>query len=223
MARELTAAFADLQQAPSVDSFAPIRRATHCAYAAGSVIWGARPFELNLDGIAEDLARFVDAAGELRLDAFVIELPAAFGETVDALAQTTNAVLRGLADRDPTGESVFDREVEDLSWCFAFGGDLLFVNTFAPCYPEAHSRYGFGVPSTFVLLQPRHSFARVVRPGETVLPVAVRQKIRADYEAHRRGYDVGISAVPYEAYRVVRPLHPGDPPVRWWTAPADLP
>lgn len=229
MTRDATGAFAALAQAPSVEAFAPIRRATHCAYAGGSVIWGARPFEAdagtaaNLDGFAADLTEFVDAAGELRLDAFVIELPAAHGATLDRLAQTTHALLRGLAARDPRAEAVLDRSIDDPAWCYAFGGDPLFVNTFAPCYPSAHSRYGFGVAATFLLLQPRHSFARVVRRGETVLPVSARHRIRSDYAAHARGYDHAISAAPFEARRIVRPLLPGDPPVRWWDAPAELP
>jgi FPC/CPF motif-containing protein YcgG len=221
--------FAALEQAAAVAAFAPIQRGTHCVYAGGSVIWGARPLqeaqsgEANIGAVAADLTRFIDAAGELRLDAFVIELPGDWGATLARLAQTTHAVLRTLSEHDPLAEAVLDREIDDPSWCFAFGGDPLFVNTFAPCYPVAHSRYSFDVASTFVLLQPRHSFARVVRSGETVLPVTARHRIRRDYAAHERGYDHVISAMPFEARRIVRPLTPGDPPVRWWETPATFP
>jgi hypothetical protein len=230
MSRAAVPAFDELARAPSVAAFEPIHRQTHCLYAAGSVIWGARPFDEGIDparnvrAMAEDLAKFVDAAGELRLDAFVIELPGTrYGASVERLAQTTHAVLRTLADCDPRAEGVLEREVEDASWCYAFGGDPLFVNTFAPCYPEGHSRYGFGVDSTFVLIQPRHSFARVVKEGDTVLPVSARHRIRAEYAAHGRSYDTRISAIPFEAWRIVRPRVPGEPPVRWWEAPATFP
>jgi FPC/CPF motif-containing protein YcgG len=228
--RPTAAAFASLIDSPTVVLFAPIHRQTHCAYAAGSVIWGARPYDEDLDArtnlcaMSEDLTRFVDAAGELRLDALVVALPGRFGASIATLAQTVHAVLRTFTEHDPLGGEPLDpSQVEDPAWCFTFGGDPLFVNTFAPCYPERHSRYSFGAAATFVLIQPRHSFARVVRDGETVLPVAVRSKIRSDYASHGRGYDVEISAVPFEAYRIVRPLAAGDRPVRWWEAPALFP
>lgn len=229
MRRPTAGGFADLANSPTAAAFAPVHRQTHCAYAAGSVIWGARPFDLGLSpeanviAMAEDLACFVDAAAELRLDAIVVELPGRFGSSLPRLAQTVHAVLHTLAGCDPAQGNVLGDEVEDPAWCFEFGGDPLFINTFAPCYPSRHSRYGFGVDSTFILMQPRHSFARVVREGESVLPVAVRRRIRADYAAHGRGYDVRISAIPFEAWRIVRPLAPADPPVRWWDAASRFP
>jgi hypothetical protein len=217
-------------RAPCLERFAPIRNGTHCIYAPSSRLWGGPAYdpaltaEENLAATLPVLCDFLDRARTDRLDGFVIELAdRRFGADVPSLARSTHAVLRHLSDHDPAGEHPLDAEIETVSWCFSFGAEPIFVNTFAPCYPPAHSRYAFGSQSTYILLQPRHSFGRVLRPGETVLPPAVRQRIRDAYAGHDRGYDPHISSNPYEAWRIVRPLGSGDPEVRWWETPAVFP
>ena len=207
----------------SVYNFEPIRRGTHCLYAITSRLWGspsydeAMGFEENMDRVLEDMCDFLDVAREQRLDGYVLELPGSgFGENIEMLACTFHRVLRALSDRDPAGEHCLNQPIEDLAWSFALGGDKIFVNTFAPLYPEGHSRYGFGSSSTWVMFQPRHSFRRVAKTGETALPPHVRLRIREDHASHDRAYDPKLSAIPYEAYRCIRPLFPGDPEVRWW-------
>lgn len=217
-------------EAPCLRRFAPVRSATHCVYAPSSRLWGSpewdhdRTPEENLGAMLPVLCDFIDQARAASLDGFVIELPEPrFGTTVDALAQTTHAVLKFLSDHDPADGHTMAAEIETVSWCFCFGGELFFVNTFGPCYPAEHSRYAFGADASYVLLQPRHSFGRVLRPGETVLPAVVRERIRRDYDRHDRGYDPHISSNPCEAWRVVRPLGADDPVVRWWELPAVFP
>lgn len=209
--------------AASVYNFEPIRRGTHCLYAATSRLWGSPPydepisFEENMERILEDMCDFLDVAREQRLDGYVLELPGCgFAENIEMLSRTFHRVLRVLSDRDPAGEHCLDQPIEDLAWSFALGGDKIFVNAFAPFYPEGHSRYGFGSSSTWIMFQPRHSFRRIAKPGETALPPHVRLRIRDDHAAHDRAYDPKLSAIPYEVYRCIRPLLPGDPEVRWW-------
>lgn len=215
---------------PAPDEPSSVREArriqlqTQCIYAAKSRIWGspawdeARSLEENVAAVVPDLADFVDASREEALDGYALELPERYGDTLQALARTTRRVLTTLGEHDPAGGRCMARPVEDPGWCFEFGGERFFVNTFAPCYGAGSSRYGFGSRSTFVLFQPRHSFAKAVRPGDSVLPDAVRGRIRADFAAMGRPYDSAISSIPFEAWRVIRPLRAGDPPVRWWEA-----
>lgn len=207
----------------SVRNFDPIRRGTHCLYATTSRLWGAPPynkamsFEENIDHVLENMCDFLDIAREQRLDGYLLELPGLdFGENLEMLARSLHRVLRALSDRDPAGEHCMNQPIEDLAWSFALGGDKIFVNTFAPFYPEGHSRYGFGSGSTWVMFQPRHSFQRVAKPKETSLSPQIRLRIREEHAANNRAYDPKLSAIPYEAYRCIRPLSPGDSEVRWW-------
>ncbi|PPK65219.1 YqcI/YcgG family protein [Actinokineospora auranticolor] len=217
-------------QAPCLARFDPVRTGTHCVYAPASRLWGAPDYdrdrtpEENLAGAVPLLCDFIDHTYADNLDGFVVELAGErFGASVRALAQTTHAVLRFLSDHDPADSRCLYGEIERVSWCFAFGGEEFFVNTFAPCYPSAHSRYGFGIDRTYLLIQPRPSFTRVLRPGETVLPPPVREKVRRDYADNGRGYDPRASYCPYEAWRIVRPLDVDAPAVRWWETPAVFP
>ncbi len=200
-----------------------IQLRTHCIYAPASRIWGcppwpdAAPLDVYLQRIAQDFARFTNVARELRLDGYAVELPGpGFGATLAELARTTRRVLTFLSEHDPAGDRCLDAEVERPGWVFLFGGEPFFVNAFAPCYPVDHSRYAFGDTATLLLFQPRHSFARAFRDGQSQLPDIARARIRQEFEAHGRAYDTAISAVPFEAYRIIRPLRTGDPEVRWW-------
>ncbi|WP_229641629.1 YqcI/YcgG family protein [Waterburya agarophytonicola] len=188
-----------------------------------SRLWGSPPydeaksFEENMEQIMEDMCNFLDVAREQRLDGYVLELPGSgFGENLGTLAYSLHRILYCLSEHDPVGEHCLNQPVEDLAWSFAFGGDKIFVNTFAPFYPEGHSRYGFGSSSTWIMFQPRHSFGRVAKIGETALPPHIRLRIREDHASHNRAYDPKLSAIPYEAYRCIRPLCLGDSEVRWW-------
>ncbi|KMY85550.1 hypothetical protein BUMB_03330c [Candidatus Paraburkholderia calva] len=213
---------------PSIRNFESIKLNTHCSYAAGSRLWGSPPFDKslpfrsNLANIASHCAYFVSLSQILKLDGYVIELPdLKYGENIEALGGSLHAVLHYLAEFDPAGSRGMDGPIEDPAWCFAFGGEKIFVNVFAPCYPEHHSRYGFGSSSTFIVLQPRHTFAPAIRPGDSALSPAIRQRIRHIFDVNNRSYDGGLSMVPFEAYRCIRPIRVGEPVVRWWETSLD--
>lgn len=213
----------DAEGYSSVLNFKVVQENTECIYAAKSRIWGApdwRPelsLAANLDAIIPHLLHFLDLARPLKLDGYVVEmLGPDYGDTIEHLARTTRLVLNYLSERDPAGEHCMAKEIEDPSWCFAFGGEKIFINTFGSCYDSHNSRFSFGALNTFILFQPRHSFAQAIRPGESTLPAAARSRIRTDYRKHGRPYDAQISASPFDAYRYVRPLKHGDPTVRWW-------
>jgi hypothetical protein len=83
-------------------------------------------------------------------------------------------------------------------WYFEFGGESIFVTTFAPCYKSDSSRYCFlednGDPSScFILLQPELSFAKKNIGEETPDtnwddPQTIRDKIRCEFKKHGRSY-----------------------------------
>lgn len=213
---------------PSIRNFEPIKAKTHCIYSAGSRIWGSPPldrtlsFRENMRRVAGHMAHFINLSRAMKIDGYVIDLPdREYGDSVEALARSTHAVLRCLSDFDPMGEGCMDKAIEDPAWCFTFGGERIFVNTFAPCYPESHARYGFGSQSTIIAMQPRHTFAPMVRPGDSSLGPAIRQRIRTIFNEHGRSYAGNLSMVPYEAYRCIRPMQPDGPVVRWWETPLD--
>lgn len=202
-----------------------IQQQTHCIFAPAARLWGSPPWQPalglagNLEHCLPHFIRFVDVARELRLDGYAITLPGAeHGATLALLARHTRGVLEFLSDRDPAGDHCMRRPIESPEWVFSFGGEPFFINTFAPCYPSGHSRYGFGADDVFVLLQPRHSFARAYGKAASVVPNVARARIRSDYAAHGRRYSTAISTVPFEAHRIVRPLQIDDPPVRFWEA-----
>jgi hypothetical protein len=208
---------------PAHGRFQRIQQSTQCIYSPQSRLWGCPEwdvsdgFDSNLHRILPDFALFLDLAHEFALDGYILELRGnGYGSTLAELARSTRLVLQWLSDRDPAGDHCMHQEVEDPAWAFSYGGEKLFVNSFAPCYPQSHSRYSFGCDHTYVFFQPRHSFRKAFHEHETAISAETRAVIRRAFERHGRPYDTTISAAPFDAYRFVRPLNPGDPPVRWW-------
>ncbi len=213
---------------PSVRNFTPLKAKTHCIYSAGSRLWGSPPldetlsFKNNMRMVAQHMAHFINLSQAFKVDGYVIDLvDPKYGYSIEALARSMHAALRYLSDFDPACQRSMDQTIEDPAWCFAFGGEKIFINTFAPCYPENHSRYGFGSQSTMIVMQPRHSFAHVIRPDESTLSPTICQRIRRVFNENDRGYSGDLGLVPYEAYRCIRPMHPDAPPVRWWETSLD--
>ncbi len=213
---------------PSVHNFTPLKAKTHCIYSPGSRLWGSPPldetlsFKDNMRNVAQHMAHFINLSQALKVDGYVIDLASPkYGNNIEVLAKFTHAVLRYLSDLDPTGEHCMDQKIEDAAWCFAFGGEKIFVNTFAPCYPENHARYSFGSQSTMIVMQPRHTFAQAMRVGESSLSPAIRQRIRRVFNENDRAYSGTLGMMPYEAYRCIRPMQPDGPAVRWWETSLD--
>jgi hypothetical protein len=209
--------------APSLWRFWAIQGSTECVFAEASVMWGCPDWEvglgleLNLTAWLPVLERFVQESEERKLDGLVLEMPgSAFGDSVDALGQTTARVLRFLSSPDAAGHNRMNEVIEDPSWWFSFAGQKLFVLTFGPCYSRHSSRYGFGSAKSYVVFQPIHCFSRRIPDGATQISQRARRQIRRRYQASGRSYDLAITLSPFEAYRYVKPASLGDPPVKWW-------
>lgn len=109
-----------------------------------------------------------------------------------------------------------------VGWSFEFDEVHIFVTTFAPCYPENHSRYAFGAENGFVLLQPMYSFAIHDIGDDTPHtnwdePKTVRDKIRVAYKENKRPYQIRKTLYYPMAEDLVKPLveGPGNV-VQWW-------
>ncbi len=210
---------------PAHSRFQRVQQNTQCVYSPQSRLWGcpdwdrAAGLDANLKHILPDFELFLDLAHELSLDGYILELRGErYGATLEDLARTTRLVLEWLSDHDPSGEHCMHQEIEDPAWAFCYGSEKLFVNSFSSCYAATNSRYGFGCQDTYILFQPRHSFRKAFHACETAISAETRAVVRRAFERHGRPYDTQISAAPFDAYRFVRPLHAGDPPVRWWEA-----
>ena len=88
------------------------------------------------------LIKFLTVGSILHLDGFVFELPGEeFGQDVHKFGEGVRRVLKCISDHDPIGFHCMNRTyMSKIGWSFEFGGVPIFVTTFAPCYPENHSR-----------------------------------------------------------------------------------
>lgn len=167
--------------------------------------------------------KFVAVSPYLHLDGFVFALPGAeFGLDVHKFGQGVCRVLKVISDADPYGFHCMDKSyISKIGWSFEFAGAPIFVTTFAPCYPESHSRYSFGSESCFLLLQPMSSFA-IHNVGEDTPttnwdhPHTPRDRIRVAYRDNGRPYNIRNTVMYPQAQDVVKPLKDGESVVCWW-------
>lgn len=164
----------------------------------------------------------------LHLDGFVFELPGdEFGQDVHTFGQGVRRVLKFISNNDPSGFHCMNKSyLSKIGWSFEFAGVPIFVTTFAPCYPETHSRYAFGAEHAFILLQPMYSFA-IHDIGEDTphtnweCPVTVRDKIRVAYKESNRPYYIRDTVIYPAAHDIVKPLKEGTGElVEWWKDPS---
>lgn len=215
---------ADPITSPVLERFDLIRLNTECVFSANAKVWGSHEwdkdlsFEANVGRSVSDLERFLRAADEEGLDAFVFEVQdAGSGESVTSLARATKRLLDVLSSLDPSGRRATTEDVGSPDWHFSFAGQRLFVITFAPCYPPTSARFAFGAEWPLFLLQPEGSFLNKLNQERT-RNSQIHQLIRDRYAANGRPYDLARFGEPgkNEAYRFVKPIDSTSPPVRWW-------
>ena len=111
--------------------------------------------------------------------------------------------------------------VGKTGWVFEFNHITFFVTTFAPCYPENHSRYSFESTECYVLLQPEISFAQYDLDQDTPFtdwdnPKTPREKIRSAFRMAGRGYPIRDTVRYPMAHDIIRPLEYDGDVVQWW-------
>ena len=174
------------------------------------------------------LIKFLAVGTSLHLDGFLFELPGdEFGQTPQKFGEGVRRILKCISDHDPAGFHCMNKSyVSKIGWSFEFNSVPIFVTTFAPCYPDNHSRYAFGAEGAFILLQPMYSFA-IHDIGEDTPhtnwdnPVTVRDKIRVAYKENNRPYFIRKTVIYPAAHDVVKPLREGvGELVEWWKDPS---
>jgi len=176
------------------------------------------------------------------LDGFVFEIPfEEYGDTIEHFAETARRLLRTLSDKDPKEVKCMNKSyIDKRGWHFEFDDEPIFVTTFAPCYPVNNSRYNFGlqfappvrslhpipslslsIRSSFVLLQPEFSFAwrdigNDTKDTQWENPETMRDKIRVEFKAHGRPYEIPPTVFYSPALYLVKPLEFGAPTLQWW-------
>ncbi|XP_078572966.1 uncharacterized protein LOC144859855 [Branchiostoma floridae x Branchiostoma japonicum] len=222
----------DASSCISLENFTPVKEGTECVFARSACLWGSAGWDeqLNLEeNIKTSLPMFVKfcaVQSHLGLDGFLFELPGReFGASPEELGNGVRRLLKVLSDVDPAGVHCMDKSyVSKRGWCFEFDRCTFFVTTFAPCYPETHSRFSFHGKNSFVLLQPEESFLRHNIGADTPHtdwenPRTVRDQIRAAYRRAGRPYTIRDTVIYPPAHDIVKPLggEPGqDDVVAWW-------
>lgn len=111
-------------------------------------------------------------------------------------------------------------------WVFQFNRVTFFITTFAPCYPETNSRYGFESDHAYILFQPEVSFAQHDLPSDTPEtnwddPQTVRDRTRVAYLRSGRPYKIRETLYYPMVHDIVKPLkdHDSDDVIEWWIHP----
>ena len=116
--------------------------------------------------------------------------------------------------------------LDKLGWVYTFNKITMFVTTFAPFYPENHSRYAYESNNGYILFQPEVSFARKNLANDTPKtnwsnPKTVRDKIRVAFKDAGRPYRIRETIYYPTSWEIVKsPDDCGDNEeelvVKWW-------
>lgn len=221
----------DATDVESVHNFKEIQQNTECIFSKNAFIWGSRNWDSDLN-LEENVYRclptflkFTILCRQRKIDGFVFELSGEeFGQNIKTFGNGVRRVLKVLSDNDPSGVRCMDKYyVGKKGWVFEFNKWTFFITTFAPFYPESHSRYAFGCKNCYILMQPEISFALHDLPPDTPetnwdKPVTIRDRIRIAYRNAGRPYCMKDAYFNPMSWDVVKPINKEDPILEWWKA-----
>lgn len=208
---------------PAATSFAESVAATRCPYA-GLAVWRQLSVDARLvdeHGVAvlERVGRLVrdrivsDVAAGLDMLAIEMDHPAVVGD----LADFTRAValfVRGLLGDDALPGRSGDQT--EGQWVAYAHGERLFVFTLCPFYDERHPRRS-GTGSAFIVIQFLNSFRKINMHRMGIDDKRrLSDKVKTVFTAAGLDYFAYITQGTAEALKLVKPLHQGHRPVRWW-------
>lgn len=212
-----------MQNHESHNSFQRIVDLSLCSFAARTKHDHLAPFPSDLPiadhirNIGDKILQSTIDSRKNRVDGFVFEFPdLMFGGTLADLKRTVREALNALSDQDPAERHCMREDLTNPDWYFSFAMERLYLVTFAPCYQANSSRSTLGDPTTILVFQFHHSFERARPEGREEIVPKIKEVIRERHNAAGCPYDVAISLDPREAFRFVKPLRLGDPPVEWW-------
>lgn len=199
-------------------AFATVKRTTPCPFALGAKVtygpdWDSALGAANWARNALSLAEWAHTARRARSHGFVIEICDPRASDFSSVIGLLRTALQQLNRLDPEHSDCLERVIENTEWQFEFAGLRLFVNTFAPCYPRAHSKRVEDPERVYLFLQPEFSFDLC---GVSRDNFAAKQMIRRRFAEAGSPYSGELVDRRVEAYLYMFPLDPDDSPVRWW-------
>jgi YqcI/YcgG family len=211
----------DPRQPRPPGQFENLRATTKCPFArvarlVGGSLSGRGGLERRILRLVPSLVRMTRDGRHRRLDGFVVHVPARLGSDLDRFCQTFNRILRILALHDPTGYNCFEADILGEDWQFSFNETRFFVTAFGSFYESNHSRFSGRNDSGFIYFQPEYSFDHHGISSSNPDRERLKKRIRDGFALSGAPYDVGLIRQPIEAYKYVKPLRIGDPPVQWW-------
>lgn len=200
--------------------FEAMRSSTYCPFAKRARIRFSPPWQTTLDfegnvaAHAAALSKFVVEGKRDSQHGFVSQV--SLGNDAcdfDSVRQAFGAYLEGLAQHDDDCHKALSADKLSRDWQFSFDGMRMFLNVFAPCYPQPHSKFIDSPHSFWVFFQPEYSFDLC---GIDPSKVAKKDVIRAAFRDAGMTYDGAQIDKRIEALLYMFPIRPTDEPVRWW-------
>ncbi|MFD7553439.1 hypothetical protein [Streptomyces sp. NPDC059533] len=197
-------------------SFEEITKKSYCPFAKPSkmgpgITIRTDDVENELSQHRDIIAEFFRTASELSRDGMIItfEEPA-LGITLDALTDLTRRFYTTLSQMF---SSVYipDDPQPDERWYAMIEGEMTFLVSFAPCYPETSPRYTYGDQRTFFLLQPASTFVRNAKFIDRQ-----RTGIQRAFAAVGKPYDAELANLENDIFKAVMPIDPIGNHIPWW-------
>ncbi|MFD9725364.1 hypothetical protein [Streptomyces sp. NPDC059072] len=197
-------------------SFEEITKKSYCPFAKPSKMGPG--ITIRTDDVENELTRhreiiadFFRTASERSLDGMIItfEEPT-LGITLDALTDLTRRFYTTLT-RMFSSVYIPDDPQPDERWYAMIEGEMTFLVSFAPCYPETSPRYTYGDQRTYFLLQPASTFVRNAKFIDRQ-----RTGIQRAFAAVGKPYDAELANLENDIFKAVMPMDPVGDHIAWW-------
>jgi hypothetical protein len=198
------------------DGFTELVESTACPYARlADIHFIPVAYASGATDFLETFRMYQSRLGEPKTDAVIVAIGLSeLGESIDEHARTFRQLLQLLS-----GPSM-SSDVLKPGWQLQIHQTRVFATMFSPIYPAdnpraiSNGRYGY------VMLQPEHSFHRLL-PRDRLEPgqrMHIKSSIRDAFDRAGMPYDALDRDPPTEAQKYVKPLHIGDSMIEWWKA-----
>lgn len=203
----------------NVEAFTFLKSTTLCPFAQSARVdygppWsGELTFFENVTNIAQALRRHLPECRREKMQGFVAEIGVDEPLTFDGAVATFRRFVFELGRHDESCRVALGQKIDAEGWNFVFAGEPIFLNLFAGCYPNPHSKKIAHLKNIFVFFQPEFTFDFCnVNRSRTNLKNQIRQK----FAAAGMPYDGRTIDSRRKALSYVFPVEANSPPVEWW-------
>lgn len=207
-------------------SFAESVKGTQCPYA-GLAVWHEITVDSGLidqqgmrvlEDVGSAVRQSIAAGADVDMDMLAIQIdhPSVVAG-LDPFSRAAAQFMRGLlGPKDLPGQPGETIGHED-EWVAYVDGKRLFVFTLCPFYGESHPRRS-ATGSAFIVVQFIRSFRKInMHRMSLAEKKELSNRVKAVFTKAGVNYFSYITQSSVEALKLVKPLHQGDQPVRWWT------